>query len=212
MAIAHGGYARASGSASSHTISTLTVSGSNTIGFVGAFNQTAANTITSITWNGSAMTVINSVSIAGNNTNALYYVIGPTNGDIIANYSEAGFHRVDAAFYTGAAQSSPIDANNTFTNTASTSLASTLTSTNAGDWMVVFGQSDTGNIAASTGLTLRSVANDTAFLDSNAATGSGSVSGTFTAPSGKNSSNAALFLPFTAAATATGTTLLMMGV
>jgi len=198
MAIAFDAYNRiANGTGNSYSQS-VTVTGSNTIGFVGVFNQTNSNTVTSITWNGVAMTLLNTVTITGNNTNALYYIINPTTGNVAVTFSESNFHRVDVASYTGAAQTSPIDADSTFSGSG-TSLTSTLTSTDAGDWMVVFGQSDTANISAGTGLTRRSSANDTAYLDSNGVTGTGSVSGTFTVSSGNNRSNAALFKPVASA-------------
>lgn len=187
-------------SGTSITITTHTVTGSNMIGTAGAFGQDNTDTVTGITWNGVDMTKINDITITGNNTNSLWYIIAPTTGNIVASWSTSNVKRLDTATYSGAKQSAQPDASATASCSACTTLSGTVTVVAADSWVVGFGQSDTGNLSAGTDTVNRNTrANDTAYMDSNDLRAAGAQSIIETASSGKLTWNVASIAPFVAA-------------
>lgn len=142
-----------SNSATSITFS-HTCSGLNRILFVGV-STVSARTISSVTYNGIAMTNIN--RSGGSQVVALYYLIGPATGtnNIVVTIDSTSFIYADSVSYTGVAQSGQPDAQNT---SASTNTTRTTSVTTVADncWAVLIarGVSD-GDTNAGTGSTER---------------------------------------------------------
>jgi hypothetical protein len=159
-----------------------TVSGSNRILFAAVLNATG-DLIDEAEYNGVAMTLIDKVSVETNIWNYLWYLVAPDTGThdvVFANSGAATLTTICAASsYTGADQSSPIEADTT--NTASGSPVTSITTglTNAADaWTILFSRNDAGAQSAGAGSTQR-VEDDTysvGLYDSNAALSAGSNS------------------------------------
>lgn len=131
-----------------------TCTGSDRILFVGVM-ASSARTISSVTYNGVAMTNIN--RSAGGQPCALYYLIAPATGsnNVVVTIDSTSFCYCAALSYTGAKQSGQPDANNTNQATTS-SLATSVTSVADNCWAVLVARNDTdGNTSAGTGSTIR---------------------------------------------------------
>lgn len=87
----------------------MTVSGENVIGIAFVWGQKAGGTDQpdSVTWNGVAMTRLDSSENGGNTRGGCYAILGPTTGDVVATWGESYLQREIFAFvYSGAIQSS----------------------------------------------------------------------------------------------------------
>lgn len=177
-----------------------TCTGSNRILIVGVGLYAQDNIVTTtsgVTYNGVAMTLINSISGTADalkQDTSLWYLINPATGanNIVATSSRAiQYHWGGGTSYTGVTQSSPIDSSATGQSgatgsTAATSLTvSTIVLTN-NCWLVgtVFARG--GTPAAGTGTTIRSAnaAPSAGGGDSNAIVSTGSQSLQWTSASG----------------------------
>lgn len=108
--------------------------------FVNAVNPTG-NTASSVTYDGVAMTKIDDEFAQVNVNTSLWYLVAPATGSntVTVNFATLGSY-VDcaASSYTGAAQTSPIDANSK-NNTTGNSVSTTVTSTTDNCWVVTCG-------------------------------------------------------------------------
>lgn len=167
-----------------------TCSGSNRILFVGVRGDTASDTITGVTYNGVAMTLIPSTkhNDGSNRWVYLFYLIAPATGanNVVVSSSSSVLINAAAVSYTGAKQSGVPDASTKNSNASASSLATSLTTILDSCWTVLVGVSNTSQ-AAGTGATRRTISGDTAFAmhDSNGGISpAGSTSMTITANSG----------------------------
>lgn len=163
-----------------------TIVGSNALLLVG-FNYGANSTaVTSVSYNGSAMTRINSVNWPGGvvGTADLWYIANPTVGThsiTVAFGSTVSWNAVASA-YTGAILTGIPDSSNTFSATTSApSMSTTVVASNCWTVGVLNSQGGTA-FTPNAGTTVRvdrMVADTTVFLDSNGtvSTGSQSLSG-----------------------------------
>lgn len=167
MAIAFGAAAGANSNAGANTLSTasITVSGANTKGF--AYVMSAEDDVTSATWNGAGMTLVDKQTGADNVS--LYYIDNPTTGVVTGNRSgTSGRIQVVGSYYTGCATGAP-NASNKNSNTGSTSISVDVTATVTPSWSVMVGYGNGGGWAADTGSTNRDTqASAGGLFDSNA--------------------------------------------
>lgn len=142
----------------SYTLS-HTCSGSDRILWVQVGNSTANDTITGVTYGGTAMTLVKKAggSSSGKYWNYLYYLVAPATGanNIVASASSGSYIIVRGVSYTGASQTGVPDSSPDAT-TNSTTTSDTLSTTTVADncWilMAVAGQRA---ISASTGSNYR---------------------------------------------------------
>ena len=172
-----------------------TVTGSNTVLFVGCF-ATAGDVVTGITYNSISLTQVSKVT-SGGETTYLYYLIAPTTGanNISVSWTGNSVVRAHGASYTGAKQSGVPDASATNNNT-STTIATTLTTIADNCWTIVMARCQ-GDITAGAGTVLRGVSATSNILDSNSVTtpaGSKTLNVTSSA-SGTNGTVMASFAP-----------------
>lgn len=169
----------ASSSSVATAVSSVTLShtcaGINRILFVGLTTYDGAGTadlITGVTYNGSALTLINKYQTGGNNgMDWLFYIVNPSLGanNIVVSSSKVT-QQIDVigASYTGASQTGIPDASATG-DTGSSPLTISLTTVSNNCWVI--GQCSTNNgavISAGTGTTQRVAArNGSKFFDSN---------------------------------------------
>lgn len=164
-----------------------TCTGSDRILFVGAMIAIGTDTITGVTYNGTATTLIASqkMSTASGYYAKLYYLVAPSTGanNVVISSSSSGFIFGKSASYTGASQTGQPDGSTTGT-TAGTSYTTTLSSTADNCWAVLYDAGDRQPVA-STGSTQRSAGSNDGIFDSNSAkTPAGSISMTLTRASG----------------------------
>ncbi len=120
------GTATASGNASSLSTASITVSGSNIVGIVAV--RWSSGTISSVTWNGTGMTLVPNTSGGdGSNNTALYYLIGAATGVATANFSGMNQCSIKAYYFTGADQTTGVQ-NGANVNAASGAPSQTVTS------------------------------------------------------------------------------------
>jgi len=160
-----------------------TNTGSNLVLFVGASTYSGSLiTVSGITYNGVALTKINSISasLEGNQQDGeLWYLDAPSTGanNIVCTFSaEASNQRIAAASYTGKT-SSGIDANATAQATTAVNPSPTCNvNVVASDcWLVSYGYARTADpLVGVTGTTVRAVSSDGhCFGDSNGVVGTG---------------------------------------
>lgn len=199
----------------------ITVSGSDTIGFVfiAQQNDASANRVTGITWNGVAMTLAGT-ALANATSDAVYlwYIIGPTTGVVTATRTGTGNTGwFNCEYYTGAKQSAQPDAYVTkkeVTNTLVTSL--TTVADNCWTILGVFNPEGAAITASTNSTERQAVQSFVKLFDNNTdITPAGSYSMTVTRASGASEfiSAMASFAPVVTGPTfKTSPTLLMMGV
>jgi hypothetical protein len=159
-----------------------TVTGSNPAIVVGVV--AAGTTITSITWNGTALTQItsqNDTGLGGNRVTYLYALTGAASGthNIVFTYTGgSGLLRPKVSSYSGVGLTTDGSGKN---EQSATNLTVTQTTTIANDWLVAFYRSDNSNTAVATagaGTTARKADNYTAIMDSNGGLAAGANSTT----------------------------------
>jgi hypothetical protein len=158
-------------SITSKTFSFAVGSGPNSVLFVGVGGISSASP-TSVTYAGSAMTLIKSAtSNSGGHLTSLYALVAPATGanNVIVTFASAITFYSAAVSYSGMNQSTTAD-NSTTTSGTSTSTAPALTTVANNCWTIAFTLAPGGNITAGTGTTLRTGTGQlVAFTDSNAA-------------------------------------------
>lgn len=188
MAIAFGGYATGSNSgATSLTVASPSVSGSNLIGIVSTFHQTNEN-ISSITWNGASMSFIARTSQEGSTRRIeTWYILNPSAGStniVVTRGTGSGTLEAHVLYYTGAKQSGQPDASATTNDSGTTTFVSSITTVAANCWSTLITRDLTGNFSASTGATIRSSSGNPSVFDSNGALSAGSNSMSVTSDGG----------------------------
>ena len=182
MAIAFGAYTTGSNSgASSLTFTSPNVSGSEKIGIVDVFYQSGLDTITGVTWNGSAMTKIASKGQESNSRNIeTWYILNPSSGAtniVISRSAATAGLRGDATFYTGAKQSGQPDASATAGPSTGTSISPSVTVVASDSWLHLIARNNGANYTSSvTNGIIRSATSNPSVFDSNGAQAAGSRS------------------------------------
>ena len=213
MAIATDATSNGSASATTVTVS-HTCTGDDGILFVGCWIQNSTDQMTSVTYNGVAMTQIGKINNAGTDSTYLYYLIAPATGanDIVMTKSGTDLGYVIGSSYTGASQTGQPDASTTNTGATVTSLTTSVTTVADNTWTVLMMKASDSTNSAGTGTTLRidGPGNDqTGIYDSNGAiTPAGSTSLQTTAGTNRSWAHImASFSPATAAGPANLKTL-----
>lgn len=134
-----------------------TCSGSDRVLFVGVVGQITTDIITSVTYNGVAMTLVDKILCPSDRYIYLYYLIAPATG--AHNITVTASSSTDLAFggvsYTGADQTSPIDGSGKSTASTTTSITSTITTAVNNDWIISFFRNDGSAMSAGTSTTSR---------------------------------------------------------
>lgn len=133
-----------------------TCSGSNRFLYVGVLTGNA--TVSSVTYNGVAMTEIGSRTAVGSHFISHYYLIAPATGsnNVVVTVASSVLIISGATSYTGVAQTSPIDASATNAETTETTTTTNLTTTTDNCWTLLTSRGATdGNTNAGTGTTQR---------------------------------------------------------
>lgn len=139
-----------------HTFS-HTCTGSNVILFVHAFNQSNADTITSCTYNGVAMTLITKQVNSTDRFLYMFYLINPATGAnnvVITANTSANNIGGGASSYTGVKQLGQPDASTSKT-ASGTTITTNLTTISDSCWVILFTTTSAAVPAASTNSTLR---------------------------------------------------------
>ncbi len=126
-----------SGSAASFTFAHATT-GANRLLVVGvAIRTDAGQTVTSITYSGSALTFVRADTLAASVRSELWYRIAPATGsnNVVVTLSASAKAAVGAISLTGVAQTAPVDAQNGATGTSATP-TETVTTVTDGAWVV----------------------------------------------------------------------------
>lgn len=157
-----------------------TCTGSDRIIFVAVQGIISTDTITGVTYNGVALTLVNKIQLPSWRFIYLWYLIAPATGanNVVVTSSSSGNIDSCCSSYTGVGQSGQPDNNATNNASAVTTITTTLTTIADNCWSVLAEANDVGGSTAGSGTTLRgSSTNGIAIFDSNAAkTPAGSVS------------------------------------
>lgn len=163
-----------------------TTSGTDRILFVmGSDKASSATVVTGVTYNGVAMTQVNTLDgAAGQNDRAitLWYLINPASGanDVVVSASESVTLRFSAVSYTGAEQANQPDGSDTSVGSTVTSISTDITTTDSNSWMLMFTKDING------GLTYSNSTGDTIRLNTDAAGHCITDTGAAIAPAGSN--------------------------
>jgi len=117
-----------------------TVTGTDTILFVEAGQWQTGDAITGVTFNGTAMTLVDKQQVGSINTYVyLYYLIAPATGthDVVISSSGSADIRGAAASYTGAAQSGVPDATSKSSTTSGGDATGIVTTIADNSWVVM---------------------------------------------------------------------------
>jgi hypothetical protein len=160
MALAIDNTGNAEAFATTATIASFTITGSDTILIVSVCNQSnVSNDTTGVTCNGVAMTKIDEqATLVFNNTISLWGLLSPTTGDIVATRNtNTDRITICAASYTGSDQATAIGSlTKTKGNGLSTTQTATLTTPVADCWTVMGTYVNTsGGTSAGSGTFLR---------------------------------------------------------
>lgn len=173
MAISFGGNGgRTATSGTTLTVSGVSVSGSNTWGSVSVKTASLSDLVTGVTWNGVAMTRVDTRTRAdGGGTIYVYALAGVTSGNIVVSTSSSVSMAAHWMYHRGVGgQDATAPANGSGTGS---SYMVSFTPTSDGSWMLLFADSrDTPGLGvqAGTGSTKRDTDNDdNCFFDNNAA-------------------------------------------
>ena len=152
-----------------------TCTGNNLILLVGVMIATASDKVSGVTYAGTAMTLINKVTVTGHYS-YLFYLLNPATGanNVVVTVTSAESMWSSAESLTGALQSGQPDSQATGTGTTSVTLSTTVVLANC--WLVSTAESHAANLAASTGTTSRNLQNSTygeGIGDSNGTVGTG---------------------------------------
>ena len=151
------------GSTTSLTYSYTVGSGSNRLLVVNLIGDTSADDISSVTYAGTAMTLVGKVQAPSNNWQYLYYLLNPASGsnNVVITAGSSHYLISEAASWYNVKQSAQPDASTTNTAAAtSTSVTTSLTTVASGS-LVVQGLWSYGHLAAGAGAT--PILTDTAF-------------------------------------------------
>src|SRR5262249_11683072 len=117
------------------------------VGVIGDYILSTPDNITSVTYNGIALTLVSKNAIDGGSRSDLYqylYVLGTCpSGTHSVSISAATAHRLfaESVSYTGVNSSAPIDVFTVHRGTTAPSLTTSLTTSANNEWTVVFSES-----------------------------------------------------------------------
>src|SRR2546425_4783859 len=135
--IAYDASSGTSGSAASFTFA-LTTSGASRLLVVGVTIRTdAAQTVTSVTYNGAALTFVRADAVGASVRSELWYRVAPATGsnNVVVTLSASAKAAAGAISFTGVDQTTPVDAQNGATGTSVTPSV-TVTTVTDGAWVV----------------------------------------------------------------------------
>lgn len=174
MAIAFDASAKATAVTATSVTWSHTCTGDNRILFV-AVGVPTADTITGVTYNSVAMTLIDKKQMGADRFFYLWYLVAPATGanNIVATSSNSQILRAASASYTGASQTGVPDASTTNNVEGTLSITTSVTTVADNSWLVMVARnSGAEDITAGASTTLRTLIDpDTseAIFDSNAA-------------------------------------------
>jgi hypothetical protein len=157
---------------------------------IDVFNS--SDVLTSITYGGVAMALVDKLAHAGSSYTYLYYLAGAASGanNIVVSLSTSSFITCAAADYAGVNQTTPLQGHSTLDQTAESYTWSLNVTTTANScWIVTgFNGDNAADLTGTSNCTIRATGpyDDVAIGDSNAAVG---VSGTYTVSGGYTGSN-----------------------
>ena len=180
MSIAYDATSGGNGTGTSLTYAHTCSTGDDRILFVGINITDNTDSVTGVTYAGSAMTLVNKRS----GTNAflyLYYIIAPATGanNVVVSTSASKQIVAVGSSYTGAAQTGQPDSSATVKNTSGTSLVLQTTVVASNCWLVCI-KAETAPNTLTNGSIRTGQINGTANGDSNATVGTGSQNLTWT--------------------------------
>lgn len=177
-----------------------TCSGNDRILFVHIRTAGTTDTVSSVTYAGSNMTLVDKKFGITNLGTYLYYLIAPTTGsnNVVINTTVAAISAI-AVSYTGAKQSGQPDAHNNNESASTTGLSTSITVVATNSWAIMGVDSANGNDAAGTNATLRQAGPNTGVtvFDSNGPVGTGTFTMGFTCDLGSANCVLASFAPAT---------------
>lgn len=195
-----------------------TCTGSNLILFVGTLGPVSStDDITSMTYNGAAMTKVTSIQAPSDRLNGLWYLIAPATGahNIIITFTGT-FMQGMSASYTGVRQSVQPEAFNATSTASNTALSASVTTLSNNAWLAgSFSEAQNSTFSNGSNTTIRQslAAAGHAIADSNAAQtpqGSYSLGFSNSGPSGALSAIVASMAPLGAALPTNGNFLAFM--
>lgn len=182
MAIAFGGINSATTWTTTQTLTSLPVSGINTVGIVLVIGDVGADNITAVTWGGVSMTKIAAVITAGDRYHSFWWIANPASSSTIA-FTGASTWNAFNMYYTGCSQTGQPDSFNTNTNTGTTLTASS-TVVKSNCWLVMSESDSSGRAASGVSGDLTAIrgneTNGLVIADSGGIVGTGSQSGSIT--------------------------------
>ena len=174
MAIAFDAASGGATTAASSLTFAHTCTGSDLILFVGAFNGT--NNVTGVTYNGVAMTLVDTAVAQAGVNYKLFYLINPATGAnnvVISTDVASNVLRGVSTSYTGSAQSGQPDSFSKVQGAQTYPLAISTTVVAANCWLVMAGGNVDDGQNAGTNTTSRVAVNSMEMFDSNATVGTG---------------------------------------
>lgn len=181
MAIAFGGISSVSTASS---LTSIAVSGSDTLGIVYVVGETSGDNITAVTWGGSSMTKISAVQTPGDRWISAWWIANPTSSSTIA-FTGGAFFRSFHSYYTGAAQTGQVDSSGTNTSSSSNVISASTTVVASDCWAIMFQKDNSGGrvYTSSNAMSTTRADNDAGGIgiaDSNGTVSTGSITGTMT--------------------------------
>ena len=156
-------------------------SGSNRLLVVGFFGSAGIDTVTSVTYDGAAMTRIATDQGIGDRRIWMYYILNPTGGsskNIVITFSLGPDHTLlFAADYTGVLQSAQPDASNSHNSTGAATLNVDPTVVNSNCWIVSTARDFIGSGTTWSGLTALRTSGGLNLADTNTTVPTGTYTG-----------------------------------
>ena len=146
MALAFGGISAVS---TSQTPTSVTVSGSDTLGIVFVMGDVEADNITAVTWNSVSMTKIAAVQSPGDRWISAWYIVAPASATTIS-FTGASAWRSFSFYYTGAHQTTQPDAFDTTQASSSATIATDVNVVATNCWTIMCQKDNTGSVTYST--------------------------------------------------------------
>lgn len=156
-----------------------TISGANTVLLLGI--EMSGKTPSAVTYNGVAMTLLDSVVLGGNNQ-YFYGLLNPATGTNSISVSWSGgndYVSGEATSYTGVKQTGLPDSYANKTQTSGSSITQSTTVVDSSCWIVTWGRHSDSNATAGSGITMRNqqgLGGQLWIGDSNGTVGTGSQS------------------------------------
>lgn len=167
----------------SQTPTSVSVSGTNTIGIVNVIGESGGDNITAVTWDGNPMTKIAAVQVPGDRFISSWYILNPTSGTSTISFTGGSFWRSLSSYYTGVKQSGQVDSSNTGTSSSNAAITVATTVVAENCWTIMFQKDGVGGKTYTTSVgTIRYDVDDggIAISDSDGTVGTGSQSTTLT--------------------------------